>query len=141
MEGACLQNVGGCIPYVEPDVYEGAADPGEAFFATAVKMAAVAITVRVVFTAFPGIGLAMAADRDFSSLFFRWCSGLRTIGQTNSSAHGLFRDRPHRLRVVGLAAGGEAGASAACLAYMAIIRHERLALCRYPLLCGSTVKA
>ena len=37
-----------------PDVYEGAPTPVTAFFASAAKMAAVAITVRVVMTALPG---------------------------------------------------------------------------------------
>ena len=36
-----------------PDVYEGAPTPVTAFFASAPKMAAVAITVRVIMTAFP----------------------------------------------------------------------------------------
>ena len=38
-----------------PDVYQGAPTPVTAFFATAPKMAAVAITTRVIITAFPGI--------------------------------------------------------------------------------------
>ena len=38
-----------------PDVYEGAPTPVTAFFASAAKMAAVAITARIVITAFPGV--------------------------------------------------------------------------------------
>jgi NADH-quinone oxidoreductase subunit N len=38
-----------------PDVYEGAPTPVTAFFASAPKMAAVAVTVRLIITAFPGI--------------------------------------------------------------------------------------
>ncbi|HEY8580560.1 MAG TPA: NADH-quinone oxidoreductase subunit N, partial [Beijerinckiaceae bacterium] len=38
-----------------PDVYEGAPTPVTTFFATAAKVAAVAITVRIVMTAFPGL--------------------------------------------------------------------------------------
>ncbi len=38
-----------------PDVYEGAPTPVTAFFASAPKMAAMALTVRIVMSAFPGI--------------------------------------------------------------------------------------
>ena len=38
-----------------PDVYEGAPTPVTAFFAAAPKMAAVAVSVRIIMTAFPGI--------------------------------------------------------------------------------------
>ena len=46
-----------------PDVYEGAPTPVTAFFAAAPKLAAMALTVRVLITAFPGGDGAMAADR------------------------------------------------------------------------------
>ena len=38
-----------------PDVYEGAPTPVTAFFASAPKIAAMAMMVRVIITAFPGI--------------------------------------------------------------------------------------
>ena len=38
-----------------PDVYEGAPTPVTTFFASAPKMAAMAVLVRVVITAFPGV--------------------------------------------------------------------------------------
>ena len=46
-----------------PDVYEGAPTPVTAFFASAPKVAAMAVFVRVAMTAFPGITRRMAADR------------------------------------------------------------------------------
>ena len=49
-----------------PDVYEGAPTPVTAFFAAAPKLAAMALTVRVLITAFPGGDVAMAADRRVS---------------------------------------------------------------------------
>ena len=48
-----------------PDVYEGAPTPVTAFFAAAPKLAAMALTVRALFAAFPAVTRAMAADRDF----------------------------------------------------------------------------
>ena len=70
-----------------PDVYEGAPTPVTAFFASAPKMAAVAITVRIVVTAFPGIAAAMAADRRSSSRSPRCCSApSRRSARPTSSA-------------------------------------------------------
>ena len=50
-----------------PDVYEGAPTPVTAFFAAAPKLAAMALTVRVLITAFPAVTLPMATDRRVSS--------------------------------------------------------------------------
>ena len=47
-----------------PDVYEGAPTPVTAFFASAAKAAAVAVTVRIVITAFPG------ADQQWRQILF-----------------------------------------------------------------------
>ncbi|MGA7657113.1 MAG: NADH-quinone oxidoreductase subunit N, partial [Methylocella sp.] len=66
-----------------PDVYEGAPTPVTAFFATAVKMAAVAITVRVVFTAFPGIVSQWRQIVIFISLLSMVLGAFAAIGQTN----------------------------------------------------------
>ena len=46
-----------------PDVYEGAPTPVTAFFAAAPKLAAMALTVRTLFAAFPSVTARMAADR------------------------------------------------------------------------------
>ena len=89
-----------------PDVYEGAPTPVTAFFATAVKMAAVAITVRVVFTAFPGIVSQWRQIVIFISLLSMVLGAFAAIGHIGFA-------------LVGLAAGGEAGVSGV-LAYMAI---------------------
>ena len=49
-----------------PDVYEGAPTPVTAFFAAAPKLAAMALTVRVLIAAFPAVTTRMAADRGVS---------------------------------------------------------------------------
>ena len=82
-----------------PDVYEGAPTPVTAFFASAVKMAAVAITLRVVITAFPGIASQWQQIVDFHLPPVDGARRLRRDrpGQ-HQAPHGLFRDRPYRLR-------------------------------------------
>ena len=66
-----------------PDVYEGAPTPVTAFFATAPKMAAVAITVRVIITAFPGITLQWQQIIIFISIASMLLGSFAAIGQTN----------------------------------------------------------
>ena len=103
-----------------PDVYEGAPTPVTAFFATAVKMAAVAITVRVVFTAFPGIASQWRQIVIFISLLSMVLGAFAAIGQTNIKRLMAYSAIGHiGFALVGLAAGGEAGVSGV-LAYMAI---------------------
>ncbi len=103
-----------------PDVYEGAPTPVTAFFATAVKMAAVAITVRVVFTAFPGIASQWRQIVIFISLLSMALGAFAAIGQTNIKRLMAYSAIGHiGFALVGLAAGGEAGVSGV-LAYMAI---------------------
>jgi len=103
-----------------PDVYEGAPTPVTAFFATAVKMAAVAITVRVVFTAFPGIVSQWRQIVIFISLLSMVLGAFAAIGQTNIKRLMAYSAIGHiGFALVGLAAGGEAGVSGV-LAYMAI---------------------
>jgi len=103
-----------------PDVYEGAPTPVTAFFASAVKMAAVAITVRVVFTAFPGIASQWRQIVIFISLLSMVLGAFAAIGQTNIKRLMAYSAIGHiGFALVGLAAGGEAGVSGV-LAYMAI---------------------
>ena len=103
-----------------PDVYEGAPTPVTAFFASAVKMAAVAITVRVVFTAFPGIVSQWRQIVIFISLLSMVLGAFAAIGQTNIKRLMAYSAIGHiGFALVGLAAGGEAGVSGV-LAYMAI---------------------
>jgi NADH-quinone oxidoreductase subunit N len=103
-----------------PDVYEGAPTPVTAFFATAVKMAAVAITIRVVLTAFPGIASQWRQIVIFISLLSMVLGAFAAIGQTNIKRLMAYSAIGHiGFALVGLAAGGEAGVSGV-LAYMAI---------------------
>jgi NADH-quinone oxidoreductase subunit N len=103
-----------------PDVYEGAPTPVTAFFASAVKMAAVAITLRVVMTAFPGITVQWRQIVIFISILSMVLGAFAAIGQTNFKRLMAYSAIGHvGFALVGLAAGGEAGVSAV-LAYMAI---------------------
>jgi NADH-quinone oxidoreductase subunit N len=103
-----------------PDVYEGAPTPVTAFFASAVKMAAVAITLRVVLTAFPSIASQWRQIIIFISLLSMVLGAFAAIGQTNIKRLMAYSAIGHiGFALVGLAAGGEVGVSGV-LAYMAI---------------------
>ncbi len=93
-----------------PDVYEGAPTPVTAFFATAPKMAAVAITVRVIITAFPGITADWQQIIIFISIASMLLGSFAAIGQTNFKrlmAYSAIGNMGFAL--TGLAAGTEAG--------------------------------
>ena len=67
-----------------PDVYEGAPTPVTAFIAAAPKVAAIGLTLRVLYRAVRRLGRAVAADRGRSSRSPRWLLGaFAAIGQTN----------------------------------------------------------
>ena len=103
-----------------PDVYEGAPTPVTAFFATAPKMAAVAITVRVIITAFPGIVAQWQQIIIFISIASMALGSFAAIGQTNFKrlmAYSAIGNIGFAL--VGLAAGTEDGVYGV-LVYMAI---------------------
>lgn len=103
-----------------PDVYEGAPTPVTAFFATAVKMAAVAITVRVIFSAFEGIPGQWRQIVIFLSILSMVLGSFGAIGQANIKRLMAYSAIGHiGFALVGLAAGGEAGVMSV-LAYMAI---------------------
>ncbi|MFZ0497247.1 MAG: NADH-quinone oxidoreductase subunit N, partial [Methylocella sp.] len=103
-----------------PDVYEGAPTPVTTFFATAVKMAAVAITLRVILTAFPAIAPQWRQIVIFLSILSMVLGAFAAIGQTNFKRLMAYSAIGHiGFALVGLAAGGEAGV-ASVLAYMAI---------------------
>jgi NADH-quinone oxidoreductase subunit N len=103
-----------------PDVYEGAPTPVTTFFATAEKIAAVAITLRVLLTAFPGIPLQWRQIVIFISILSMILGAFGAIGQPNFKRLMAYSAIGHiGFALVGLAAGGEAGVSAV-LAYMAI---------------------
>lgn len=103
-----------------PDVYEGAPTPVTAFFATAVKMAAIAITLRVVITAFEGIPGQWRQLVTFISILSMGLGAFAAIGQSNIKRLMAYSAIGHiGFALVGLAAGGEMGV-ASVLAYMAI---------------------
>ena len=103
-----------------PDVYEGAPTPVTAFFATAPKAAAVLMGVRV---CVEGLGPAIDAWRQiviFAALASIFLGAVAAWGQTNIKrllAYSSINNVGFAL--VGLAAGGAAGASSV-LFYMAV---------------------
>jgi NADH-quinone oxidoreductase subunit N len=103
-----------------PDVYEGAPTPVTAFFASAVKMAAIAITLRVIITAFEGIPRQWHQIVIFISILSMVLGAFAAIGQANIKRLMAYSAIGHiGFALVGLAAGGEMGVSSV-LAYMAI---------------------
>jgi NADH-quinone oxidoreductase subunit N len=103
-----------------PDVYEGAPTPVTAFFASAVKMAAVAITVRVVMTAFPGIIPQWRQIIVFISILSMALGAFGAIGQSNIKRLMAYSAIGHvGFAMVGLSAGTETGVFGV-IAYMAI---------------------
>ena len=103
-----------------PDVYEGAPTPVTAFFATAPKMAAVAITVRVIITAFPGITVQWQQIIVFISILSMALGSFAAIGQTNIKRLMAYSSIGHMgFALVGLAAGTTEGVEGVAI-YMAI---------------------
>ncbi|MCI4678442.1 NADH-quinone oxidoreductase subunit NuoN [Rhodoblastus acidophilus] len=103
-----------------PDVYEGAPTPVTAFFASAPKMAAVAITVRVIMTAFPGAVAQWQQIIVFLALASMALGSFAAIVQTNIKRLMAYSSIGHMgFALVGLAAGTEAGARGVAI-YMAI---------------------
>ncbi|HFB2047783.1 MAG: NADH-quinone oxidoreductase subunit NuoN [Hyphomicrobiaceae bacterium] len=66
-----------------PDVYEGSATPVTAFFATAPKVAAIALLVRVSMSAFPGIAPQWQQIITFIAIASMLFGAFAAIGQTN----------------------------------------------------------
>lgn len=96
-----------------PDVYEGAPTPVTAFFATAPKVAAVALTARVVFEVFGGQTAAWQQIVMFAALASIVFGALGAIGQENLKrllAYSSINNIGFIL--LGLAVGTAAGASA-----------------------------
>ena len=103
-----------------PDVYEGAPTPVTAFFASAPKAAAVAITVRVIITAFPGIIAQWQQVIVFISIMSMVLGSFAAIGQTNIKRLMAYSSIGHMgFALVGLAAGTSQGVSGV-LVYMTI---------------------
>jgi NADH-quinone oxidoreductase subunit N len=103
-----------------PDVYEGAPTPVTAFFASAPKMAAVAIATRVIYTAFPGVTHQWQQIVVFMSIASMALGAFAAIKQDNIKRLMAYSSIGHMgFALVGLAAGTEAGVKGV-LFYMAI---------------------
>jgi len=103
-----------------PDVYEGAPTPVTAFFASAPKVAAMAVFVRATLTAFPGIVTEWQQIVVFVSIASMALGSFAAIGQTNIKRLMAYSSIGHMgFALVGLAAGTAEGAQGV-LVYLAI---------------------
>jgi len=103
-----------------PDVYEGAPTPVTAFFASAPKVAALAVFTRVALTAFPGIVPQWQQIVVFVSIASMALGSFAAIGQKNIKRLMAYSSIGHMgFALVGLAAGTQQGAQGV-LVYIAI---------------------
>ena len=103
-----------------PDVYEGAPTPVTAFFAAAPKLAAMALLMRVLLTAFPGIAPQWQQIVVFLSIASMLLGAFAAIGQTNVKRLMAYSSIGHiGYALIGLAADSEAGTQSV-LVYLAI---------------------
>ena len=103
-----------------PDVYEGAPTPVTAFFASAPKVAAMAVFVRATMTAFPGIVTEWQQIVVFVSIASMALGAFAAIGQRNIKRLMAYSSIGHMgYALVGLAAGTAEGAQGV-LVYLAI---------------------
>ncbi|MDQ8728751.1 NADH-quinone oxidoreductase subunit NuoN [Bradyrhizobium sp. LHD-71] len=103
-----------------PDVYEGAPTPVTAFFASAPKVAALAVFTRVTMTAFPEITHQWQQIVVFVSIASMALGSFAAIGQTNIKRLMAYSSIGHMgFALVGLAAGTAEGAQGV-LVYIAI---------------------
>jgi NADH-quinone oxidoreductase subunit N len=103
-----------------PDVYEGAPTPVTAFFASAPKVAAIAIFIRVAVGAFPGIIVEWQQILVFVSIASMALGAFAAIGQRNIKRLMAYSSIGHMgFALVGLAAGTAEGVQGV-LVYMGI---------------------
>src|ERR1700749_2278937 len=103
-----------------PDVYEGAPTPVTAFFASAPKVAAMAVFTRVTLTAFPGIVSQWQQILVFVAIASMVLGSFAAIGHRNIKRLMAYSSIGHMgFALVGLAAGTAEGAQGV-LVYMAI---------------------
>ncbi|GKQ50775.1 NADH-quinone oxidoreductase subunit NuoN [Bradyrhizobium sp. Ce-3] len=103
-----------------PDVYEGAPTPVTAFFASAPKVAALAVFTRATLTAFPGIVTQWQQILVFVAIASMALGSFAAIGQTNIKRLMAYSSIGHMgFALVGLAAGTVEGAQGV-LIYIAI---------------------
>ena len=103
-----------------PDVYEGAPTPVTAFFAAAPKVAAMALLVRVLMVAFPGIAPQWQQIIVFIAIASMLLGSFAAIGQTNIKRLMAYSSIGHvGFALVGLAANSQEGVQGV-LIYMTI---------------------
>ena len=96
-----------------PDVYEGAPTPVTAFFAAAPKVAAFALLLRVVMTAFPNIAPQWQQIVVFLSIASMLLGAFAAIGQTSIKRLMAYSSIGHvGYSLIGVAANSEAGVQA-----------------------------
>jgi NADH-quinone oxidoreductase subunit N len=103
-----------------PDVYEGAPTPVTAFFASAPKVAAIALFVRAAITAFPGIAVQWQQILVFVSIASMVLGSFAAIGQKSIKRLMAYSSIGHMgYALIGLAAGTAEGVQGV-LVYIAI---------------------
>ncbi|HXG79379.1 MAG TPA: NADH-quinone oxidoreductase subunit NuoN [Methyloceanibacter sp.] len=103
-----------------PDVYEGAPTPVTAFFAAAPKLAAMALTVRVLIMAFPAVTQQWQQIVVFLAIASMALGSFAAIGQTNIKRLMAYSSIGHMgYALVGLATGTAEGV-AGLIVYLAI---------------------
>ena len=103
-----------------PDVYEGSPTPVTAFFATAPKVAAMALFARVMHDAFGNAVAEWSQIIALLSVLSMFLGAIAAIGQTNIKRLMAYSSIAHRgYALIGLAAGTQLGVKA-MLVYMAI---------------------
>ena len=103
-----------------PDVYEGAPTPVTAFFAAAPKIAAMALTVRVVISAFPAVTMQWQQIIIFLAIASMALGAFAAIGQHNIKRLMAYSSIGHMgYALVGLAAGTAEGVQGV-IVYLAI---------------------
>jgi NADH-quinone oxidoreductase subunit N len=103
-----------------PDVYEGAPTPVTAFFAAAPKLAAMALTVRTLFAAFPSVTPEWQQIVTFLAIASMALGAFAAIGQRNIKRLMAYSSIGHiGYALVGLAAGTAEGVQGVII-YLAI---------------------
>ncbi|MGB3036714.1 MAG: NADH-quinone oxidoreductase subunit NuoN, partial [Methyloceanibacter sp.] len=103
-----------------PDVYEGAPTPVTAFFAAAPKLAAMALTVRTLFAAFPSVTDEWQQIVTFLAIASMALGSFAAIGQRNIKRLMAYSSIGHMgYALVGLAAGTAEGVQGV-IVYLAI---------------------
>ncbi|MBU2982089.1 NADH-quinone oxidoreductase subunit NuoN [Lentibacter algarum] len=103
-----------------PDVYEGSPTPVTAFFATAPKVAAMALFARVLHDAFGGVSADWSQVLALLSMLSMFLGAIAAIGQTNIKRLMAYSSIAHMgYALIGVAAGTALGVEA-MLTYMAI---------------------